>query len=53
MRIEWGKLTEEECAAIFREAASCLTEQALFELLGYVLTKDQKVELALAWQEGE
>jgi hypothetical protein len=47
--IDVGKLTPEESQNLFRELFNVLTEEAIFEVLNELLTKDQKSELALSW----
>lgn len=52
MRIDFGKLTEEEVAEIFKQCFQHLREDRLFELLNE-LEPDQKSELSMSWSDDE
>lgn len=41
MRIDIGKLSQEETAELLRESIAALPDDLLLETLGYSLTKDQ------------
>lgn len=49
--IDFGRLTAEETGELARECLRELTEADLFEVLNDVLTKNQKDELRLEWEE--
>jgi hypothetical protein len=49
MKIDVGKLSNDETKQLLREIIRALPEDDLFEVLGESLTKDQREELGESW----
>lgn len=49
MRVDFGRMTEEETIDFVRDGIAYLTDDNLFEVLSAVLTREQKNELLERW----
>lgn len=49
MKIDIGKLSQDETAELLKDCITALPEEVLFETLEKSLTKDQKEELGEGW----